>query len=181
MKRLILLLVFIPSVGFSQTFVNNDSLVYYFKYILNNYRVSHGLQPVEIDGTLKGFTDNWSKQMSITGIVGHGSGNNAFQQRISDCKCFQPETYCGENCTEIYTPSVSVNSDVSCTIKNIEPYIKKSFSGKITQYELAYFVFLNFKNSPPHNAFLLDKNVKYFFISGTRGNEKTYVSYIARS
>ncbi len=179
-KQLTLILLLTPVFGFSQTVVNNDSLLHCFKYILNNYRVSQGVAPIEVDGTLKGFTDNWSKQMSLTGVVGHGSGDNAFQKRIIDCNCFPPATFCLENCTEIYTPDINTNKPISCPVKNIEPYVKKAFSGKITQYELAYFAFLNFKNSPPHNAGMLSKETKYFYISGTRNKGVTYISYVAR-
>jgi len=181
MKRLILILLLTPSLGFSQTIVNNDSLLYYFEYISNNYRKSHGLNPLEVDGSLKGFTDNWSKQMSLTGVVGHGSGNNGFQRRIETCGCFPPGTFCAENCTEVYSPDVNTNLDVYCPIDNIRPYVKKAFSGKITQYELAYLAFLNFYNSPPHRATLLNKDTKYFYVSSTRGKGMTYICYVARS
>lgn len=181
MKRLILIFAFIPFLGFSQNTVNNDSLLYYFKYILNNYRVSQGVLPIEVDGTLKGFTDNWSKQMSITNVVGHGSGDNSFQRRIDDCNCFPAASFCAENCTVLYTPDRFTDETVTCELKNIEPLIQKSFAGKITQYELAYFAFLNFYNSPPHRGTLLNKDTKYFFISSTRRNGMTYISYIARS
>ena len=181
MKRLILILLLTPSLGFSQTVVNNDSLLYHFKHILNNYRKSYGLSPLEVDGVLKSFTDNWSKQMSLTNVVGHGSGDNSFQRRIETCGCLPPATFCVENCTEIYTPDVNTNDPVSCPVKNIEPYIKKAFSGNISQYQLAYFAFLNFKNSPSHNAVMLNKDTKYFYISGSRKNGLTYIAYIGRS
>ena len=180
-KGLIVFLLLTPSLGFSQTVVNNDSLLHCFKYILNNYRVSYGLPPLEVDGVMKVFTDNWSKQMSLTGVVGHGSGDNSFQRRIETCSCLPPATFCLENCTEIFTPDTKISDNISCPIKNIEPYIKKSYSGKITQYELAYFAFLNFKNSPPHNAGMLNKDTKYFYISGSRNNGVTYIAYIGRS
>jgi uncharacterized protein YkwD len=181
MKRFILILAFTPLMGFSQTIVNNDSLLYYFEYISNNYRKSHGLNPLGVDGTLKGFTDNWSKQMSLNGVVGHGSGDNGFQRRIETCGCFPPATFCAENCTEVYSPDVNTNLDVYCPIDNIRPYVKKAFSGKITQYELAYLAFLNFYNSPPHRATLLNKDTKYFYVSSTRGRGMTYICYISRS
>lgn len=181
MKRLIVILTFIPFVGFSQTVVNNDSLLYHFKNIINNYRKSYGLSPLEVDSVLKTFTVNWSKQMSSTKTVTHGGGENSFQRRIETCGCFPPATFCLENCTEIFTPDVNTNNPVSCPIKNIEPYVKKSYSGNITQYELAYFAFLNFKNSPPHNAAMLNKDTKYFHIYGSRNKGTTYIAYVARS
>jgi uncharacterized protein YkwD len=179
-KSLVIILFSTPSLGFSQTVVNNDSLLYHFKNILNNYRKSYGILPLEVDSVLKTFTVNWSKHMSLTGIVGHGSGENSFQKRIETCGCFPPATFCLENCTEIYTPDVNTKDPVSCPIKNIEPYIKKAYSGKITQYELAYFAFLNFKNSSPHNAAMLSKDTKYFHIYGSRNNGTTFISYVAR-
>lgn len=181
MKRLILILLLVPSLGFSQTIVNNDSLLYYFNVILNEFRASNGIGPIQVDGSLKGFTYNWSKQMALVNEVSHGSGENGFLKRIETCGCFPPATFCAENCTEIFTPDTKISDNISCPIKNIEPYIKKSYSGKITQYELAYFTFLNFYNSPPHRSTLLNKDTKYFHISGSRSHGKTFISYIARN
>ena len=180
-KRFVFILVFIPLIGFSQTIVNNNSLLNYFNGILNEFRASNGVGPIEVDGSLKGFTDNWSKHMSLTDEVNHGSGDIAFQRRIIDCKCFAPSTFCAENCTLLYTPDVNSNSDITYSVPNVEPYVKKAFSGKITQYELAYFAFLNFYNSPPHRGTLLNKDTKYFYISGSRNQGKTYICYVARS
>lgn len=184
MKRLIFILLLTPSIGFSQTILNNDSLLYNFTYILNNYRVSQGLQPLEVDLLMKDFTDNWSKQMASTGLVGHGSGNNSFEQRVKNYSKFPVGKAVGENCCNIHTPDFNTNDLVVCDTKDkeIEPYVKKSYSGNITQYELAYFTFLNFKLSPLHNAYMLKKDVKYYYISGHRGKGGwTYISYVART
>lgn len=180
MRRLILILLLFPMVGFSQTVLNNDSLLYYFTHILNEYRSSQGLLPLEVDLSIKGFTDNWSNQMASINVVSHGSGENIFQKRVYSCNCFPGGKFLGENCTNITTPDVTTtNTNIVSPIKNIEPYMKKSYLGTITQYELAHFVFLNFKNSPPHNAFLLNKDVKRFYISGSRGKDWTYICYVA--
>jgi len=181
MKRLILILLLIPSLGFSQTVVNNDSLLYHFKKIINNYRKSYGLSPLEVDGVLKSFTDDWSKQMAATKLVGHGGGDNVFQKRILDCNCFPPATFCAENCTDIYTPVVNFESKINCPIRDLIPYIEKSVSGNITQYELAYYIFLSWKNSPPHNQTMLSKDTKYFYVSGAKRGDFTYLCYVARS
>lgn len=179
-KRFVFILVFIPLIGFSQTIVNGDSLLNYFNGILNEFRASNGVGPIEVDGSLKDFTDNWSKKMSSMGVVSHGSGDNVFQRRAIDY--FPPGTFCGENCTQINTPKVNTDINIVSPIKNSEPYVKKAYSGKITQYELAYLAFLNFYNSPPHNAFLLNKDTKYFYISCSRGTDNmTYICYVARS
>ena len=182
MKRLIFILLLIPSVGFSQTTLNNDSLLYHFTHILNNYRTSHGLQPLMVDLSIKDFTDNWSKKMASTGLVGHGDKDISWEQRVRGYTKFPIGRIVSENCTNIHTPDFNTNDSVVCSFKDkeIEPYVKKSYSGKITQYELAYFAFLNFKRSPPHHAFMLKKDVKYFYISGYRGKGGwTYISYVA--
>jgi hypothetical protein len=69
MKRLIIIFLLLPTIGFSQTIVNNNLLLTNFKKILNDYRWMHRLNPVEIDKNLKGFTDNWAKEMGEMGGV----------------------------------------------------------------------------------------------------------------
>lgn len=179
--RLKFVIFFFPFIGFTQTVVKNDSLLFHFNNILNLHRISHRLNPIQIDTTLKIFTDSWSGQMAKSGIVGHGTGKNEFLKRVAlFSDCFQNATFYGENCTSLITPDFNT-TDINIYIrKEIDLYIKKSYTGEITQYELAYFAFLNFKNSPPHNQFLLSKDVKYFYISCARSKGMTYVCYVAK-
>ncbi len=179
--RLKFVILFFPFIGYTQTVVNNDSLLFYFNNILNSYRISYRLKSIQIDTTLKVFTDSWSGQMAKSSVVGHGSGKNEFSKRVAlFTNSFKNATFYGENCTSLITPDINT-TDINILIrKEIDLYIKKSYAGEITQYELAYFAFLNFKNSPPHNQFLLSKDVKYFYISCARSKGMTYVCYVAK-
>jgi uncharacterized protein YkwD len=88
--RFLLLLFTIPTFVFSQTLVNQDSLLFHFTQIINDYRVNNGLAKLEVDTKIKVLTDEWSKRMAETGKVGHGEGDESFQSRISREKSIPP-------------------------------------------------------------------------------------------
>jgi len=104
MKRLVVLLVLVPIMAIGQTRVNQDSLLFHFTKIINQYRAKNGLNPVSVDPKMKVLTDYWSQRMGATGMVGHGSGGDSFQSRISREKSIPPSFIMLENCTELMTP-----------------------------------------------------------------------------
>lgn len=188
MKRLIIVFLLLPTIGFSQTIVNNKLLLSNFKKILNDYRWMYGLNPVEIDKNLKEFTDAWAKEMSEMGEVSHGENENSTSNRVNNYDYIKPGAHFVENCTDLITPQKNVIKKCKITHPNgtpwveyekITPYIEGSYSGKITQYQLAMYIFLLWKNSPSHDKAMLDKNVTHFYISSHRRGDLTYVSYIA--
>ena len=188
MKRLIIIFLLIPTIGFSQTIVNNDLLLTNFKKILNDYRWMHRLNPVEIDKNLKGFTDNWAKEMGEMGDVSHGENENTTLNRVNRYEYIKPNTHFIENCTDMVTPRKNkiqkckvVHPDGSPWVEyeSITPYVEGSYSGKITQFQLAMYIFLLWKHSPSHDKGMLDRNVTRFYISSYRKGDLTYVSYIA--
>jgi uncharacterized protein YkwD len=181
MKKLVLLLLLVPMTVSSQTNVNNDSLLFYFKKIVNQYRFSNGVKPLSVDTILMVHTGYWAKKMAKDDKIWHGSGQDAFQQRIMDCNCFPAGIVCAENCTELYTPDAPLETEVNCNIPGLNYYMKKSFSGDITQYELAMYAFLLWKSSPGHNATMLNPEMKFFHIYGEKKNGKTYLCYVTRS
>lgn len=180
MKKLVILLLLIPTVGLTQPRVNQDSLLVYFTKIINNYRVSNGLSPLSIDPKIKVLTDYQSKKMADNGLVSHGTGYDDFSNRINRCKCLPEVELVLENCTELMTPDVPFVTDVQ-SYPDVEPYIEKSYAGKLTQYQYAYYAFLMWKNSAPHHRAMLDPDTKYFYLSSYRKNGRTYLCYIARS
>ncbi len=180
MKRLVVLLFFVPSIGFGQTKVNQDSLLYHFTKIINSYRAKNGLNPVSVDPKMKVLTDYWSKRMGEMGLVGHGSGYDSFQSRISREKSIPPSFIMLENCTELMTPDVPKYVTVE-SYPDLVWYIQKSYACQLNQYQYAYYAFLMWKNSPPHNQSMLDPDTKYFYLSSCRKNGHTYLCYIARS
>lgn len=180
MKKLVILLLLTPMVGLTQPRVNQDSLLLYFTKIINNYRVSKGLGTLSVDPQIKVLTDYQSKKMADNGVVGHGTGNDDFQHRLTRCDCLHNVELFLENCTELMTPDVPFITDVE-SYPDVEPYIEKSYAGKLTQYQYAYYAFLMWKNSAPHHRAMLNPDTKYFYLSSYRKNGRTYLCYIARS
>lgn len=188
MKKILIIFLFIPIIGSTQTVVNGDSFLLNFKKIINNYRWLNGLEPVEIDTNLKNFTDYWSKEMGKVDSVHHGTGKNSTLNRVIRYDYIKENTYFVENCTSIITPSINkvkkckmVHPDGSPWTEYdiLKPYIEDSYSGKISQYNLALYCFLLWKMSPPHKMGMLNKDAKRFYISTYRKGDLTYVSYIA--
>jgi uncharacterized protein YkwD len=91
MKKFFIIFLLLPTIGFSRTIVNNDLLLTNFKKILNDYRWVHGLKPLEIDKNLKGFTDNWAKQMGEMGEVSHGENENTTLNRVNRYEYIKPK------------------------------------------------------------------------------------------
>lgn len=179
MKNLILFLLLFPSLCFSQTDVNQDSLLFHFTTIINQYRVKNGLNKLVVDPKIKEVTDYWSKKMGESGVVGHGTGDNSFQNRIQKSKHLTSCELILENCTELMTPDKPIITDVK-TYPELKPYIDGSYLKILTQYEYAMYGFLMWKNSPPHNQGMLDPTTKSFYISSFRRNGRTYLCYIAK-
>jgi uncharacterized protein YkwD len=180
MKLISLIAILYSSIGFSQSRVNQDSLLYHFTFIINEYRKINGLNKIEVDKKLQTLTDYWSKTMGLTGKVGHGEGSESFQSRISRCNCFPPSQLVLENCTELMTPDKPILTSVN-TYPDLISYIESSYAGRLNQYEYAKYGFLMWKNSEPHNRSMLNADIKWFYLSSFRNNGRTYLCFIARS
>lgn len=175
-------MVLIPYIGYSQPSVNQDSLLHYFTKIINDYRTSKGLEPLMIDPKLKVHTEYWAKRMGEMDLVSHGTGNDHFKYRVVLNKNLSvgEGTFLLENCTQLMTPDVPRIVSVQ-SYPELIPYINRSYAGKLNQYEYAYYGFLMWKNSPPHNDGMLSPRTKYFYLSSYRKNGSTFLCYIARS
>ena len=60
MKKLTLVLLVFPLFVHSQVIVNQDSLRYYFKMIINDYRISNNLKELQISPDIISHSDYWS-------------------------------------------------------------------------------------------------------------------------
>lgn len=169
-------LVVVSNVSYGQNQVNNDSVLCYFKTILNDYRVSHGLKPLKIDETIKPFTDNWANHMSSVNQVYHGVDSNNFSVRAKNY--FPKDIYCVETCCTITTPRVLSDGYITCPIRELIPLIRKSYDGVATQEDYAYFAFILWKSSPSHNEALLDPNIKKFYLSSSPSKDVTYMEFV---
>lgn len=180
MKYLILWLILFPSIVFSQTDVNQDSILFHFTKIINEYRIKNGLNELVVDPDIKVLTDYWSKKMGEAGVVSHGIGGDNFQNRINRSNHLTSRELVLENCTELMTPDKLIKTDVK-TYPELKPYIDGSYLKILTQYEYAVYGFLMWKNSPPHNKGMLEPTTKYFYLSSYKKNGRTYLCYISRS
>lgn len=180
MKKLLLFLLLLPPLCFSQTDVNQDSLLFHFTTIINEYREKYGLNKLVVDPKIKEATDYWSKKMGESGVVGHGTGDNSFQNRINRSQHLTSRELVLENCTELMTPDKPMKTDVK-TYPEVKPYIDDSYLKILTQYQYAMYGFLMWKNSPPHNKGMLEPTTKYFYLSSYKKNGRTYLCYIACS
>jgi hypothetical protein len=178
MKLKIVLFVFmvISITSYGQTVVNNDSVLYYFKTILNEYRMVNGLKPLTIDKKIKPFTESWALHMSSVNQVYHGIDSVGFSFRAQ--KYFGKDTYCVETCCTVTTPKVLSDGYITCPIRELIPLIRKSYDGTATQEDFAYFTFILWKTSPDHNEALLDPNIKKFYLSSSPSKDVTYMEFV---
>lgn len=164
------------SLSYGQTIVNNDSVLYYFKIILNDYREMNGLKPLKIDENIKPFTENWANHMSMVNQVYHGVDSNSFSMRAKNY--FPKNIYCVETCCTVTTPRVLSDGVITCPITELIPLIRKSYDGVATQEDYAYFAFILWKWSPSHNEALLDPNIKKFYLSSSPSKDVTYMEFV---
>lgn len=159
MKRILTLLFILYNLpSFGQDSYNKE-----FKKIINEYRKDFNLNPIEIDTSLKSFADNHVNYMSEIEKVSHGENEFEFFNRW---KKFRPlEFYSGENCTELFIPKKSNSGNIETTIDELNPLVKKILREGPSITDLCLYSFLLWKYSPPHNEFLLDKKIKYFYFS----------------
>jgi uncharacterized protein YkwD len=178
MRLLFLLIIFSfsPRLSYGQNVVNNDSVLYYFNFMLNEYRMINGLKPLVIDTKIKPFSESWANHMSSNNMVYHGNDDNSFPNRV---KSYFPATiYCVENCCSITTPKTKEDGYVSCSIKELIPLIRKTYDGTANQFDYAYFAFILWKSSPTHNDALLDPNIKKFYLSSSPSKDLTYMEFV---
>jgi|688.fasta_scaffold303788_3 uncharacterized protein YkwD len=165
-----------PNFTYGQNVVNNDSVLYHFNFILNDYRMMNGLNPMVIDLKIKPFTESWANHMSSVNMVYHGEDTNSFPNRA---KNYFPRTiYCVETCCSVTTPKKLDDGYITCPIKELIPIIRKTYDGTATQFDYAYFAFILWKSSPTHNAALLDPNIKKFYLSSSPSKDLTYMEFV---
>ena len=141
MKKIIFFLCLFLLVSFKSSNNNDVSIIVHFEQILNEYRVSNGLNPVKIDHSMKEFTDLRSKSL-ITDYSHNGFSENINFQKFS----FR---FAGEN------------------------IVKTAYHS--TNYNIAMYCFLQWKNSISHNRLLLNYKIKRFYLSYNK--DKTFIYF----
>ena len=171
MKKIIFFLCLVLLASFKSPNNNDVSIIVHFEQILNEYRVSNGLNPIEIDHSMKVFADSRSK--SLMTDYSHNGFNENIHSYISDF------TYGGENIVKIYIPKKDVVGGWISDVKEIDEILNKMTLRTSTDYDVAKYCFLSWKHSESHNELLLDKKVKRFYLSYQKTESHYYFSFTA--
>lgn len=170
MKKKILLL-FIPLLlGFNNPINDDQQIISHFEEILNEYRTSNGLNKVVVDESMKKFTDIRSKN------IVQDYSHNGFKENI---RSYIPNfTIGGENIAILSNIPNNQKPYYSSNIKEIGDILNKMAMGTSTNYDVAFYCFLIWKNSKPHNEFLLNEKIKRFYLSYEKSERHYYFCFI---
>lgn len=180
MKRLCLILLVFPIVCFSQVLVSEDSINFHFTNILNQYRLNIG--QVYLDSSLKPFSDHWSKYMYDNNYLGHGTDTNSWKER----KTRFSNDIISENCIRTFDLNTSISfdgykfsGDMNESDINYLKYVGgKLGSGTMTNEDVAWYIFLIWKNSQSHNEVLKFEWTDRYYMSCYMVGNKITVSYV---
>ena len=171
MKNLYLLLVSPIIFGFNEPEYNNNSVIYYFERIVNQYRVENGLHVLKVDSTIKYFTEQRCKELSQ--IEYSHSGFYKIKQEPLKF------TIAGENIAIVRNILPNNKPYYSSNIKEIGDIMNKMAMGQSTDYDIAMYCFLKWKHSPSHNKLLLSPETKRFYLSYDKSRTSYYFDYVA--
>jgi len=171
MKKITFVLCLFLLTSFKSPGNNDVPLIVHFEQILNEYRVSNGLNPVKIDHSMKEFTDLRSKNL-VTDF-----SHNGFTENIDSY--ISGFTFGGENISKIYIPEKNDAKNWFSSSKETQEIFNKISSGASTDYDIAKFCFLEWKDSEPHNELLLDKKIQRFYLSYQKIEQRYYFCFIA--
>ena len=141
-------------VSFTKNF-DSDEFCKHFEKKLNEYRKSKGLNPVEMDTSLKSFVVDHSEWITRTGIVSHSQTTQPYLGFAGRAKKFN-----------IYNRLISECASMSTAAPSI--FFFMEYDPKVNRYDyLAETMIFGFKNSPSHNTIMLDPDIKKFYCTMT--------------
>ena len=170
MKKIIFFLCLFLLVSFKSPNNNDVSIIVHFEKILNEYRYSNGLNPVKIDHSMKEFTDLRSK--SLVTDYSHNGFNKNLRSYISNF------TDGGENIAMVINAHNDNKQYWSSDIEEVGKILNKMAMGTSTNYDVAMYCFLLWKNSKSHNELLLNNKVKRFYLSYEKSKTFYYFCFI---
>jgi uncharacterized protein YkwD len=170
MKKIIFFLCLFLLVSFKSPNNNDVSIIVHFEQILNEYRYSNGLNPVKIDHSMKEFTDLRSK--SLVTDYSHNGFNKNLRSYISNF------TDGGENIAMVINALNDNKPYWSSDIEEVGKILNKMAMGTSTNYDVAMYCFLLWKNSKSHNDLLLNNKVKRFYLSYEKSKTFYYFCFI---
>jgi uncharacterized protein YkwD len=171
MKKIFFFLCSFLLVGFKVPNNNDTPIIVHFEQILNEYRISNGLNPVKIDRSMKEFTDLRSKDL-LTDF-----SHNGFTENIHSY--ISGFTYGVENLAKIFIPEKNDAKNWFSNTKESQEFFNKISSGTATDYDIAKHCFLVWKRSESHNKQLLDGKIKRFHLSYQKIKNHYYFCFIA--
>lgn len=150
MNKFVILLFSFLLFGFKNPNNNDTPIIIQFEQILNEYRYSNGLSKVVIDESIKEFADERSRTL-VQDYSHNGFSENINHQKFS----FR---FAGENIGMSRNNQTSYHS---------------------TNYNIAMYCFLQWKNSISHNKLLLNNKIKRFYLSYNKNKTFSYFCFIA--
>lgn len=153
MKKIVFFLCLFLLTGFKTPNNNDVPIIVHFEQILNEYRYSNGLNRVVVDESIKELTDYRSKNL-VQDYSHNGFKEKIYSQNFSF-------GFAGEN--------IGISRNLP---NNQNPYHS-------TNYNIAMFCFLQWKNSMVHNELLLNDKIKRFYLSYNEDKTFSYFCFIA--
>jgi uncharacterized protein YkwD len=171
MKKLLFLICVPLLFGFVEPKYKDNSILFHFGKILNQYRIDNGRNGLKIDYTLKNFTEERCKYLSEVEY-----SHNGFEKIKQLPFGF---TVAGENIAIVRNIPQNNKPYYSSNIKEIGDIMNKMAMGTSTDYDIAMYCFLKWKYSPSHNELLLNPETKRFYLSYDKSRTCYYFDYVA--
>jgi uncharacterized protein YkwD len=171
MKQLSFLLIIPVILGFNKTDYNDKSVIFYFERIVNQYRTENGLMKLDVDSTIKYFTEERCKELSQIEY-----SHSGFYKNKKEPLKF---TIAGETIAIVRNIHPNNKPYYSSNIKEIGDIMNKMATGQSTNYDIAMYCFLKWKYSPSHNDLLLSPETKRFYLSYDKSRTCYYFDYVA--
>lgn len=156
--------------GFKSPNENDIPIIIHFQQILNEYRCLNGLNEIMIDESIKKLTDYRSKSL-VTDY-----SHNGFKEIIKENNLYPKSG--GENIAKLFNLPADKKPYYSSNIKEITDIMNKMAMGTSTNYDVALYCFLLWKNSKSHNDLLLNSKVKRFYLSYEKSKTFYYFCFI---
>lgn len=175
--RILLILLVVPIMGFTKVKYNEKYVISHFKNIVNDYRKENGLPEIKIDENLRFFSDNRAKGMKDKYV--HSTDEELKELPKPSLNGL---TFAGENIANLNIPTQNNRPYYSSYDKNnnrlndISDILNKFAVDGGNEYDVAMYCFLTWKYSTDHNKLLLNKNIKWFYLSYEK-NEKSETIY----
>ena len=174
MKKFLILL-FLPTIfGFSNPGYNEKSIILHFQDILNEYRIGNGLDRISLNESIKPLTDERSRDI----IVNYNHlEDEMFKEKVKSLPL--KFTFAGENIAKVRNIPPNKKPYYSSNIDEVSIIMNKMSMGESTNYDVAMYCFLLWKNSNSHNDLLLDNKIKRFHLSYEKSETFYYFCFVA--